>query len=163
VLHKRVLNPIFRNGSYGVYETQSEAYQLTTKIIDEFYRDVLVDGALPVIVVFPGVTGQVRSRQGKPRAYQRLLDQFNANGYPVIDALRALVPVESDYSLEELSAELEHYSALANNLVAEFIYDELLSRGLLGRQRVEEAIRSEQMRLEIVPQAAEVSNRPGLH
>lgn len=77
-IQKSRQRPIFTND--GRYDQQSEAYEITVKIFDAFYRKVLEAGALPIIVVLPDVNDQHRSREGKPRRYAVLLDYFNAKG-----------------------------------------------------------------------------------
>ncbi len=50
-MKKRFLYP-------GMYDEDSEAYEITLKIFDAFYHKALTDGALPVIVVFPDGSDQ---------------------------------------------------------------------------------------------------------
>ena len=91
-----MINPIFKLD--GMYSIRSEAYEVTTKIFDVFYRKALEDGALPTILIFPDIHNQRRSRQGKQCRYFPLLDDFHSKEYRLIDALRALEPHESKYS-----------------------------------------------------------------
>ena len=152
VLRKKFLNPILRFD--GMYSTESEAYELTTKILDDFYQDVLRDGALPIIVVFPDSLDQHRSRTKKAKRYQALLDDFDAKQYAFIDVLEALVPYEDRYTVGELTANHGHYNELGNEIVAEFLRRELAARGVFELERVAEAVHAEQQRLKITPTVA---------
>ncbi|MBZ5609176.1 MAG: SGNH/GDSL hydrolase family protein [Acidobacteriia bacterium] len=97
---KQVLYPLLDRE--GVYNPNSEAYQVTEKIFDAFYRKVLEDGALPIIVIFPNTTDQQRNRDRKPRCYAPLLKHFNAEQYRFVDLLNAFQPYQSRYQLQDL-------------------------------------------------------------
>jgi hypothetical protein len=145
VLAKRVVQPILRLD--GVYNDQSEAYQVTAKVFDAHYQEVIADGALPIVVILPENPDHLRSRQGKSRRYQVLLDDLENKSCQVIDVLDAFVPVQDQYSLADLTVRNGHYSVLGNEIVADFLYQELKSRGLLDPEEVQLAIRNEQARL----------------
>jgi hypothetical protein len=87
-LNKQIINPIFQQD--GTYNVQSEAYAVTVKILDTFYRKVLENGALPIIVIFPDINDQRRSRDKQERRYTPFLRYFHEKGYRFIDTLGAL-------------------------------------------------------------------------
>lgn len=115
--------PIFTTD--GRYEPRSEAYEVTLRIFDEFYKKVIEDGALPIIVVFPDLNDQRRSREGKPRRYAPLLEYFQSSGYRYIDALVALERVEQRYTVSDLSVRWGHFSKLGNDIVARYMLQTL--------------------------------------
>ncbi len=117
--------PVFTND--GRYEQRSEAYEVTLRIFDAFYRKVLENGALPIIVVLPDTNDQQRSRDGETRRYAPLLDYFRARGYRYIDALGAIEPVQQRYTMRDLSIKKwGHYSTLGNDIVARYILKSLV-------------------------------------
>jgi hypothetical protein len=146
-LNTRLIHPIFTLD--GMYDESSEAYLVTEKIFDAFYRKALEDGELPIIVIFPDTNDQWRSRQKKPRRYTPLLDHFASSGYRVIDTLGAFEPVESRYSVKDLSVAWGHFSPLGNKLVAEYIYSHLSTWNLTDAAAVRAAMLAERQRLGI--------------
>lgn len=147
VLRVKVLDPIIRLD--GRYSAESEAYAVTTAIFDAFYYEVLRDGALPIIVIFPDLRDQRRSRRGDERRYRPLLDRFDTKGYRVIDTLDAIEPHSDRYSIDELTRAWGHYSPIGNRLVAEYIVREIERFGLGNSADVAQALRREQLRLGI--------------
>jgi hypothetical protein len=140
--------PIFTRD--GQYNEQSEAYAVTVAILDSFYRKVLESGALPIIVVFPDLDDQHRSRDGKPRRYAALLKELKAKGYRYIDLMDALKPVEKRYKIRDLSVKWGHYSPLGNEIVARHILQTLGAWNLDDVAEVSAATTSERARLGIV-------------
>jgi hypothetical protein len=138
-LNKKRLNPIFQQD--GMYNVQSEAYEVTLKVFDAFYRKVLENGALPIIVIFPDINDQRRSRNEQERRYTPLLKYFHDKGYRFIDVLGALEPYESDYTVEELTRAWGHYSPLGNKIIAEYIFTHLETWHLKDQSKVKEAVR----------------------
>ena len=109
----------------GRYEPRSEAYEVTVRIFDDFYRKVIENGALPIIVVLPDLNDQQRSREGKPRRYAPLLEHFRSRGYRYIDALVAFERVEQRYTVNDLTVQWGHFSKLGNDIVARYILERL--------------------------------------
>lgn len=130
----------------GRYEPQSEAYEVTIRIFDAFYRKVLDDGALPIIVVLPDTNDQARSRAGKSRRYEVLLEYFRSKGYRYIDALGALEPVQQRHTVGDLTVAWGHFSKLGNEIVAHYILDTLAGWDLDSASKVSSAAASERRR-----------------
>ena len=125
----------------GRYDTRSEAYQLTLRIFDAFHAEVLRNGAIPIIVVFPDVDDQRRSRARAERKYAPLLAYFRSRGYQYIDLLEAFEPAESRFPLESLVVNWGHFSARGNDLAARLLVarlaaDSLTSANRLGLRRI---------------------------
>lgn len=139
----------------GVYHPPSEAFTLTVRIFDEFYRKVQANGALPLIVVFPDITDHQRSRAGLPRRYEPLLAYFRGKNYRFIDILDAIKPVEERYSIEDLTVNWGHFSELGNEIIARHILAVLAEWKLEEVSRVERAAARERA----VAQIATASER----
>jgi lysophospholipase L1-like esterase len=134
-----------RNGAYNV---KSEAYQVTTGIFDAFYRKILENGALPVILVFPLPVDYDRSHQGKPRRYAALLAQFRARGYRFIDVQDALDAAGSGTRESQLYTKNGwHLSPLGNTLVAKYILSQLNAWDLLDASKLAQAAQAERKQL----------------
>lgn len=115
--------------THGIYNVASPAFPLTVRIFDAFRQLVLDDGAVPVILIFPG---KVDLQQESPR-YAPLLEHFRANGYHYIDPRESLQ--NSTLDRESLFMERGHYSPLANQVVAEAILEYLGSIQILPEHR----------------------------
>jgi hypothetical protein len=105
----------------GRYDTRSEAYDLTLRIFDAFHAEVIRNGAIPVIVVFPDINDHHRSRGGKERRYSPMLEYFRSRDYRYIDLLEAFEPVESRYPVDSLVVDWGHFSRIGNDLAARHI------------------------------------------
>lgn len=146
-IKKQILMPIFTIS--GMYSTRSEAFELTKRIFDEFYREVLTDGSLPVILIFPETSDQRRSRAGKTRRYQPLITYLDLAGYPYIDILDAVAPYEPTHSMRDLTVQWGHFSPLGNQIIAEYIEQYLIEHYSLDVKKVSLAIERERERLGI--------------
>ena len=124
----------------GMYDTRSEAYEVTVKIFDAFYSKALENGAFPVILVFPDLNDQQRSRQKKDRRYAPLLSYFAAKRYRFIDMLTALEPEEPKHTIAELTRASGHYSPLGNRIIANYILAQLKTAHLTSVPEVTEAL-----------------------
>jgi len=144
-LEIKVLNPIFNLD--GMYNVNSEAYDVTVKIFDSFYLKVLENGALPVILIFPDINDQQRSRDKRKRRYTPLINYFRSKGYRFIDTLGALEPYESRYTVDELVENWGHYSPVGNRIIAEYIYLHLQNWDLLNLAKLKEEIKVERERI----------------
>lgn len=137
--------PIFTRD--GRYDERSEAYQVTRRIFDTFYRKVLERGALPIIVVFPDLNDLNASRARKPRRYQPLIADFRAKGYRFIDVLDAFESTRGRYAIQDLTKEWGHYSKLGNELVAKHILNRLTEWRLATESETRRAAAAERQRL----------------
>lgn len=138
-LRKRLQTPIYTPD--GRYDERSEAYHVTLRLLDRFHADVLARHALPIIVVFPDLNDQKRSRAGKPRRYASMLAYLASRGYRVIDLMDALEPEQGRYSVDDLSVQWGHYSKLGNEIVAGFILERLKAWGIDRTEQAREEAR----------------------
>jgi len=146
---KKSLDPIFKMD--GMYAVESEAYQVTIKLFDEFYQKVLENGALPVILIFPDINDQRSSRKNKERRYTPLLNYFQSKKYYFIDTLGALKPHESLYTVDDFTENWGHYSPIANKLIAKYINRHLINWNIKGLPSLKNIIQAESTRLNIKP------------
>ena len=143
-VRKRLIHPIFERN--GMYVTTSEAYEVTVKIFDAFYRKVLENGALPVIIILPDLGDRRRSRSGMSRRYTPLLGDFQSKGYRFIDVLSAFEPYQSRYTVAELVETSGHFSALGNKLAAEYMFTQLEEWGFTNPSQLRDAVQAERSR-----------------
>lgn len=130
----------------GLYNTRSEAYKVLVAILEAFYRDALADGSLPVIVLFPERRDVVRFvNEGKPAAYQPLLEHLRRAGYRVIDGMDAFERYDSGGEMARLR--YSHYPKQGNEMVALHLRDTLESDGLTHPERIREAVEAERKKI----------------
>jgi hypothetical protein len=119
-------DPLAPGLRHGMYDTTAEAYRVTALIFERFHEAALDHGSLPIVLLFPNRTDLGRYRQGLPRRYQPLMDEFERRGYAYVDLLDGLAGLYPD----SLFAEGGHYAPLGNGRVAEVISEYLESHGL---------------------------------
>jgi hypothetical protein len=113
----------------GYYDSDSEAFRVTTALFTEFYEMALRDGAQPVILVFPERGELERWRSTHTKRYTPLLRFLATKGYRVVDALTALDAAGNERSVNDLIP--AHLSPLANQRVAEYLLARLRGFGLV--------------------------------
>src|SRR5262249_54647743 len=113
-------NRIFRA---GVLNSESEAFRLMTRVVQEFATAARSIGAEPVVLMLPGLDDVERLRETKPSSYEPLQTQIDPMGIRVIDAGRALASTNAP--LSELFAPGGHNSPQANAAVAEMLAESL--------------------------------------
>ena len=106
---------------HGVYNTNSEAYQVTEKIFDAFVGEVEKNHSTPIIILFPDKDDFLRRKAGKSKSYEALMKHFDAKGYNYIDLMDAFDKYRPQYDLENLIS--NHYSPLGNMIVTKWIAD----------------------------------------
>ncbi len=124
----RFMNPIFQGGQY---RTSSEAYQLLLAIIQDFHCDILMNGSLPVVVLFPDRADLAALSSSGSLQYEPLKDQLLAAGYPVIDLADAFRPLVGETRLNDLI--LGHYTGQGNEVIADFMLAEIDTAGFFSR------------------------------
>lgn len=146
-LDKKILKPIFTLD--GMYSVESEAYEVTVKIFDAFYQKVLENGALPIILIFPDLNDQRRSRKKEECRYTPLLNYFRSKRYYFIDTLGALEPYESQYTVDDLVEKWGYYSPLGNKIIAEYISTHLKNWDVTDLSKLKEAIQVARKHLDV--------------
>lgn len=126
-------------GGDGSYITHSEAFRVTTGIIDLFVAEVIENGALPVVVVLPDESDLQAQRLGRPKRYEPLLEYFRIKGYRYIDAQDAFSKYYRHFDMKWLVK--VHYSPIGNEAVTRAILEYLptvakdIRGGVSGRRK----------------------------
>ena len=126
----RFMNPIYQNNQY---RTSSEAYQLVLAIIQDFHCDVLANGSLPVVVLFPNRADLAALSSSDSLRYEPLKDQLLVADYPVIELAEAFRPFIGQTDLDELIK--AHYTGQGNELVADYLLSEIDTAGFFSAER----------------------------
>jgi hypothetical protein len=106
----------------GSYDPHSEAFSVTTKIFDEFYREALDHESLPIVVLFPTGKDIERYRGNRTSVYAPLIDYFQEKRYRFIDLAGAFDKYGRSEQIDDLIMKpFLHYSPLANEFVAKYI------------------------------------------
>ncbi|HWM94927.1 MAG TPA: SGNH/GDSL hydrolase family protein [Thermoanaerobaculia bacterium] len=121
----------------GVYNTRSEAYQVTQRVLEEFYKEAGKNGTLPILVLFPERRDIRARREGRTVVYQPLLDELRSKGYRVIDLLEGFE--RYDPQGEMMKKKFIHYPKSGNRMVARHILDYLEKNGLTSPEGVRAA------------------------
>lgn len=107
----------------GVYNVKSEAVDITIKIFETFYKQVLDDGKIPIIVILPHEEDVIRLKADKAVRYQPLLEKLDAQNLRYIDALGAF---KNDSILQNYQSYFKgHYSPSGNKLISQFLTKEI--------------------------------------
>jgi hypothetical protein len=104
---------------------------VTTGLSTAFYEMALRDGAQPVILIFPERGDLDRWRGTHTKRYTPLLQFLATKGYRVVDAMTALDTAGNEHPVDDLIP--AHLSPLANQLVAEYLLEQLRGFGLVPK------------------------------
>ncbi|HEV2854379.1 MAG TPA: hypothetical protein VHC97_16415 [Thermoanaerobaculia bacterium] len=130
--------PIFQPN--GLYNTRSEAYQVSLRVLDQFYREALGNGSLPVLVLFPQRKDVRLRHEGKKVTYQPLVDELRRRGYRVIDLGDGFE--RYDPQAEMTKKNFLHYPKAGNQMAAQWVRDVLVQQGLTTPEGVRRALKS---------------------
>jgi hypothetical protein len=117
--------PIFAPN--GLYNTRSEAYQVTLRVLDRFYREALANGSLPILVMFPQRNDVLLRHRRQRVSYQPLLDELRQRGYRVIDLADGFA--RYDPRAEMAKKNFLHYPRPGNRMAARWIHEVMLRQG----------------------------------
>jgi hypothetical protein len=122
----------------GRYNTRSEAYEVTLRVLDRFYREALANGSLPILVIYPQ-RRDVRLRQRQePVSYQPLLDELRGHGYRLIDLADGFE--RYDPQAEMAKKNFLHYPKVGNQMAARWLHDVMVQQGLTTPDGVRKAL-----------------------
>ncbi len=105
----------------GVYNTESEAFRLACRILDEFHASVVRNGSHLLVVMTPERSDVVRERRGGGRRYEPLLRYLRERGYAWLDLMDAFSGPQAPTDVDAIAR--GHYTALGNRLAARAIDD----------------------------------------
>jgi len=115
----------------GYYIRESEAFGVTTATFDAFVSDVVRQGSVPIIVLLPHPGDIARQRKTGTRRYAPLVEHLRAKGYRYVDVLDWLAAHARNTAVRDLAP--THYSPLGNILVAEAVWNYLVTQRLIDR------------------------------
>ena len=123
----------------GIYNTKSEAYQVTVRLLDEFYALAQKNSSVPILLLFPQKEDFKTFIRLGQISYSPLLEHIQGKGYSYIDlfdAFRAYAKGQEYKKLFPLHS--SHYTTEGNRLVAEHIFAYLKKNHLLEKDSVEQ-------------------------
>ena len=110
----------------GVYNENSEAYQVTRLLLERFVADVRAAGATPLIVIFPTREDFRRRGDGKPVSYAPLRAYLDQRRYDHVEVLDAFPNCMKTCQLDSII--VGHFSAAGNRTVGEYLAGQLAIR-----------------------------------
>lgn len=117
----------------GFFDTRSEAFALNLALFQAFADAVRADGALPLVVFFPGTEDPILESRRSGPTYAALRDAAIARGIPVFDAFDAVDALVARKGLKA-AYRYDHYTAEGNAAVAAALAPRLaaLAHGAAG-------------------------------
>lgn len=109
---------------YGraIWRPDSLGFIALTRLFDLFYKEVIADGRVPLIVIIPGPLDVENHTKHLPKLYEALIDHFEVRHYRYFDFLDPLVAAHQDDLSPEALFVIRHYnSGLNKELAAEII------------------------------------------
>lgn len=104
------------------YNTRSQPFRVTLRIIEEFYREAEADGSKPWVVVFPEMEDVMRARRAQVKRHQPLLDAFAERDMRFID----IVDGFERRDMLRLGKLFDgHYTETGNEIVAKILLEQL--------------------------------------
>ena len=107
------------------YSDNSEMFIVTKNIIEQFYREVILNNSIPLIVVFPNKWDVLELMRGNKLRYLGLLNFFEENNLQYIDLISIFNSVELTREIIYNDLFIPHYSPFVNNLVADEIINKI--------------------------------------
>ena len=116
----------------GYYNINTEAYKITTNIFDLFYKKVIENNSIPLIILMPNEDDLRRYRENKTKVYQPLINYLKSKNYDVIDLLDAFEKYGQKYRTYKLF--ISHYSQKANSFIAKYLIEELQKKDIYSNK-----------------------------
>lgn len=117
------------------YFDSSEAVELTTRILQQFYEDVRKHRSEPVIFMLPRYQDVLRHLSKDTTDYEPVLRRLRAENYNVVDGMGAfssLAPRDFERLRTRYFTKAGHYSPETNGRIARFFYETFLEQRLQG-------------------------------
>jgi hypothetical protein len=122
----------------GVYNTASEAYRVAVRTFDEFHREALANGSVPVVVLFPDRRDLRAHREGRSASYTPLRTELEKKGYRVLDLMDGFDRYDPEGKL--VKRNFIHYPKDGNRMVAKYVRDYLVEARLDRAEGIREAL-----------------------
>jgi len=106
---------------HDVYNVRSEAYEVTLRVLEQFYREALENGSLPVILLFPQRSDVRDRQQGRAPTYRPLLDELRRQGLRVVDLGDGFARYDPQGRM--MKKRWVHYPKEGNEMVGRAVYD----------------------------------------
>lgn len=117
-----------------VFSPRSEGFLLATKIYDQFYQKVKLNGAAPLIVVLPTQRDLSRMKAGLEKRYKPFIDYWTSKHYQVVD-VNELVFIEGiDVLDRQWYTEDGHNSGLLHQRIAAHLHEYLKRSGIIEKE-----------------------------
>lgn len=113
-------NPIGKRRDACFLE-DSEAFQITVRIIQRFRDEVEASGSSFLIVHLPLRSDLALARSGRPMPQAALLAELDRRGITIADPTPELLELAEQQGLAELFQPKTHYGPTANRVVAEVL------------------------------------------
>jgi hypothetical protein len=129
----------FHHGPYRtlgpgrVYDVESEAFAVTTRLFDRFYEQARSAGSTPIIVLFPHRRDLAQFLDQGNKRYGPLIEHFTNKGYRYVDVLDGIAQRASAGDVDGLFEGGGHFSRTGNETVAAQLVAYLRDQGLVGR------------------------------
>lgn len=122
----RVQGPISDEQPNGTaFSPADERFQVASRLLTQFAREVEADGATPIVVVFGQRDEVVAVRHRGPKHYQPLLDWLEAEGITTVDVTNDLAREANERGAGALFSNNGHYSRRGNRTVGEALAERL--------------------------------------
>ena len=135
---------IVRNGCYN---KDSKAFKLTIRLFDEFFDSAVYNNSLSMIILFPTRGDIIQYRKKRTTSYEFIRNYFEAKGYPYIDIVNAFDKYGKELTLNDLFMPKNHYSPLADELVAKYILRYLEEKKLTDLSIVKHRLQKKKLQL----------------
>jgi hypothetical protein len=89
--------------------SDSEAFEVTVRVLEDFAAEVTADGSIPVVVHFPSLRDLRQLRASGPATYAPLAERLERDGIRQIDLSTAFSAREEDERLEDLFVAPSHW------------------------------------------------------
>lgn len=120
----------------GIYNINSNAFRVTSSILEKFYKTVENDGARPLIVVIPNRYDLINliGHPTRRKIYEPYLEVFNKNGWLYVDLTDCFLNDPRNIDVDQLFGSGEHFSAEGNRRMAEYIHQFLKDNSLMTKR-----------------------------
>jgi len=103
----------------GRYNTKSESYLLTIKLLDAFIQKAEEKDLLPIVLLFPDANDIANKRKGEVERYRPLTDHLKKKNYHSIDVMTVINTEMADMSIDQIIQ--GHYTPITNEIIANSI------------------------------------------
>lgn len=121
----------------GLDHAGSEAFAVSIKLFERFYREALSHDSLPIVVILGSKYDLGRMRANQRKSYQPLIEHLQAADLRHVDLVEAFETKDRSYSGDEVGE--GHYTELGNEIVGRYLVRWLEDRDLIvpGKIRAE--------------------------